>query len=370
MGLGFLFEKLMTLLIQTGMPVVFCYHLVIGNIFFNTAAQDAEGLEELSNEIFVPIHYLFAGRAAVKDDSEKLCYRLEQRFNYQEHFILYTSLSIAAAPTSLLAGSVVKALSYLSEKTRMRYRAIEMAIAAVPHASPEEKYLMLGVDPRDFHHSNRILSPHFSRRPGDENHLQAEKKALRDILKALHEHRVLCWVDCGTCLGAYRYEGVIPWDNDIDLAILQIDFENARRALNTLDKKKYHIQDWSGRTRPQSYLKVYVKEAAALIDIYHFAIDPVKKEIRSILSNEDSIFLPESWKIRERRYTIPVSLETVFPLKKALLDGIEVPVPAHTKEYLQSRYGENIDPVKLFSESTGSYEKDLSHPYWQLSHVK
>lgn len=66
---------------------------------------------------------------------------------------------------------------------------------------------------------------------------------------------------------------------------------------------------------------------------------------------------------------VPSAYETVFPLKKALFDGIEVYVPNQTKKYLQERYGENISPVKIYNEITGEYEKDLSHPYWQLPYV-
>ena len=60
----------------------------------------------------------------------------------------------------------------------------------------------------------------------------------------------------------------------------------------------------------------------------------------------------------------------VFPLKKAYFDGIGVFVPGKTKEYLQQRYGDNIDPVKTYNAQTGQYEKDLSHPYWKDSYAR
>ena len=66
---------------------------------------------------------------------------------------------------------------------------------------------------------------------------------------------------------------------------------------------------------------------------------------------------------------MPVSYETVFPLKKALFDGLEVFVPANPEKYLQRYYGENLAPAKIYSPVTGRYEKDLTHPYWQKSYV-
>ena len=207
------------------------------------------------------------------------------------------------------------------------------------------------------------------RRPGDENHLEEEKEALAEVFRILKKHNIPCWVDCGTCLGAFRYGGIIPWDLDIDVAVLEPDFENVSRALNELDKNRFVVQDWSSSCLPNTYLKIYVKGGSTLIDIYHFAIHPQTRQVQYILSQEHNIFLPQSWRIRERRFTVPIDFDTVFPLKKALFDGVEVYVPNKTAKYLQTFYGENLDPAKVYDESTCRYEKDLSHPYWQRAYV-
>ena len=55
--------------------------------------------------------------------------------------------------------------------------------------------------------------------------------------------------------------------------------------------------------------------------------------------------------------------DRIFPLKKALFDGFEVPFPNHTAEVLNQKYENNLNPVKIYSEETEQYEKDLSHPY-------
>jgi hypothetical protein len=129
------------------------------------------------------------------------------------------------------------------------------------------------------------------------------------------------------------------------------------------------VQDWSGREHPKSYLKVYIRENSSLIDIYHFVIDPKKKMLTFLLSNEGSIFLSESWKRHERRFTVQTPFSYVFPLKRGLFDGMEVPLPAETEEYLKMRYGKDLRPVRLYSAVTDRYEKDLSHPYWKIADV-
>jgi len=297
-------------------------------------------------------------------------YTLVQRFNYDDHFMLKTTASIAALPVSLILGTALKGTACLVPETRARHQAIASSIHSSGIKSNNDYYRSLGMAIKDLNQLSTLEAPSHTRRPGDEKTMQIEKEALKEIVHILKEKNIPFWVDCGTCLGTYRYGGVIPWDFDIDLAVLEPDFENVKHALNKLDKNKYIVQDWSGRTKPNTYLKVYVKETGVLIDIYHFAIDPVAKTLTYIVSNEDSIFLPESWKIRERRHTAPVTYDVVFPLKKAEFDGIEVLVPNKTKEYLQSKYGENIEPAKIYNETTGRYEKDLNHPYWKLAYQK
>lgn len=219
----------------------------------------------------------------------------------------------------------------------------------------------------DYRDAEWIAPPKWKKAPGTKNRLEADVEALKEIVRILSEKKIPFWVDCGTCLGAYQYNATIPNDWDIDMAILKVDFDNVKNALQDLDPKKYVVQDWSGRARPKSYLKVYVRESGGMIDLYNFVIDEDKKEVHTLLSNEFNIFLPKSWKVRELRYTAPMPFSYVFPLKKALFEGIEVPVPGQVEKYLSVFYGSNLAPAKVYNEATGKYEKDLTHPYWQLA---
>lgn len=357
----------MALALWLGLPVVQNYHVICDNIFLNVTREDASGIEKMAGYALMPVHYLLAGKKAVP---EQRSYRIVPEFDYGSHFLVKTATSFVALPLSLSVGTLLKTAAYLSKETRLSHKAVYDALYLPKFASNNSYYKSIGIDTRDLTRAEMIRPAMHKRRPGEENVMKEQKEALSLIAEIFKKHQILFWVDCGTLLGTYRYGGVIPWDWDLDLAILQPDFDTARRLLSTyLDKDKYCVQDWSGRDKPGSYLKVYVKGTDTLIDIYNFSIDAEKKEISSIFSNEESPFLPTSMKIRERRYTLPTPFSLVFPLKRAMFDGIEVPVPNQTKRYLQYRYGENIEPVKIFNEITGNYEKDLSHPYWLLPHA-
>ena len=345
-------------------PLVCAYYAIAGNLFLNTASSDAVGLELAGDFFLAPIQYLLDGQVALKTEDGDWIYR--QRFDYQNGFWIKTSAAAIAAPVSLPVGALLKGLAYLSSERRRSMTARYAAYLNPKIKSNLRQYKQWGIALED---PEWIDSQGHKRRPGDEKHLSIEKKALEEVGRLLTEAGIPWWIDCGTCLGAYRYGGIIPWDEDIDIAVLLPDFDNVRRALLKLDPKKDFVQDWSGRLNPQNYFKIYIRETATLIDIYHFAIEPDSQTIRYILSLETNCLFPEWIKIRERRFIAPVAYSVVFPLKKMLFDGIEVFVPNDPKKYLQRYYGENLDPAKVYDAQTNRYEKALDHPYWQRAYV-
>lgn len=361
-------ERGSVLIYKFGMPLVYFYHVILGCTFLNTAAEEAQGFERLANQALAPWQYFWEGKKAVPQASENgtWTYTLERRFNYENHFFFKTAASVALMPASITVGSALKAISYLSPEIRLRADKIRAAQCSRKVVLNDAYYESIGLEAGDWREAEMIEPPRFKTNPNSQHRLEGDVEALREITRILSDRDIAFWVDCGTCLGCYQYGGAIPHDWDIDIAILMADFENVKNALHDLDPEKYVVQDWSGRALPKSYLKVFVRETGGMIDLYNFVVDEENKQVATILSNEFNIFLPTSWKVRERRYSTPMPFANVFPLKKALFEGIEVPVPGKTEKYLQVFYGENLAPAKIYNEITGIYERDLSHPYWQL----
>ena len=354
-------------LVALFLPMVCTSYVFCGSIFLNVSAREATGLEQAGNVLLTPFQYLFAGREAVQRGDGS--WEFIQKFDYDSGLFAKSSASIAALPASLVIGGALKALSFLSEGTRKRHASMLAARTSVEIRSNLERYREMGMDLGDWK-SAPIGEPEgYQRRPGDESHMSEAKEGLKAAAEALTKADVLWWVDCGTLLGTYRYGGIIPWDYDIDIAILEPDFENARKALNRIDPNKYIVQDWSGRDHPDTYLKIYIKKTGHWIDVYNYSIDERKRELSYIFSLEENLFFFEWWKMGERRFKKPIAFEVLFPLKRAFFDGVEVFIPNESKPFLQRYYGQNLAPVKIYNGETGRFEKDLSHPYWQQAYV-
>lgn len=360
-----MWDQFVKAVVYYGMPTVTAYHLITSSVFLNTAAQDATGFERAGNKVLTPVHYLLSGKIAVNENGS---YYLKQHFDYNTDLALKSTISVISAPLSLPLGCLLKGIGYLSHETRARHAKVMQFVDSREVRPNTALYEKLGIPL-----SPAIVgfeeAPLHVRRPGEESKLSTEKALLKEIARLFNEKQIPFWLDCGTCLGAYRYGGTIPWDKDVDIAILMPDFHNALNALKELDPEKYQVQDWSNRCHPETYLRVLVKENRNHIDVYHYTIDPENKTLTYFVSFMDSNFMTTGWKTYESRFTNPTAYETIFPLRKVLFDGIEVCVPNKTKSYLQERYGEDIGPIKVYNESTGEYEKDLTHPYWQRSHV-
>lgn len=352
-------------IVHYGLVLVSVYHLFASSTFFNTSFEEARGIERAANIALAPVHYICNGKEVSWGEKEEK-FIIKQRYHYETGKKLYSPFALALFTPSLIVGGSLKAIAHFSPEVQQRHLALKTQVNSTEVLSNNDYFRSIGMEVGDWKLGEKLISQGYKRRPGDENVLSADKEALKAIAQIFYKHDIPFWVDCGTCIGTYRHAGVIPWDNDLDLSILLPDFQNAKNALNELDQTKFIAQDWSGRGCPGTYIRVYVRESHSHIDIYTNSINTDNSTIKYIIAHEDSPFMAEKWKQRERLQASPIPFDTVFPLKLGLFDGIEVPVPNDVVNFLTIKYGPDLNPTRVYSEETGDYEKDLTHPYWNV----
>ncbi len=81
---------------------------------------------------------------------------------------------------------------------------------------------------------------------------RAELMMLKDFMALCDKHHIEYFAIAGTAIGAVRHQGFIPWDDDIDVALLRKDYERFVKAMRK-DKsfcEKYAL--W-GPDQPHKY---------------------------------------------------------------------------------------------------------------------
>ena len=94
-----------------------------------------------------------------------------------------------------------------------------------------------------------------------QEHLAAIQQKELSILSAIHEicerNNIDYWLDGGTCLGAVRHGGFIPWDDDIDIAMRKEDLPRfAEAAKRELPEGLFLQTEETDPTDPHPMMKI------------------------------------------------------------------------------------------------------------------
>ena len=94
----------------------------------------------------------------------------------------------------------------------------------------------------------------------DGSELRTKQLALLEMLKYIDkvckEQKIKYWLASGSCLGAIRHGGFIPWDDDIDIELLEEDYNKLIAYLQTHPTDNYILQT---HKNDENYLMDFVK---------------------------------------------------------------------------------------------------------------
>ena len=93
--------------------------------------------------------------------------------------------------------------------------------------------------------------------------------------KFCEENNLTYYAAYGTCLGAVRHHGFIPWDDDIDVFMKRDDYERLLQVRERLSNTIYHISDIRDGEHPYPLGKFYSTEGSVWeLRQFQFIIGP------------------------------------------------------------------------------------------------
>lgn len=231
----------------------------------------------------------------------------------------------------------------------------------------------------------------------DGSKLRNHQLKLLDMLKTVDEycrrHGITYWLSSGTCLGAVRHAGFVPWDDDVDIEMFQKDYKRLRRAIKSDPIPGIHWQDTANDPvyvqpfakfrdadtvihEPGTFDNEY-KYRGTYIDIFHlYPSNSVILAKIGIKVQNFLLFRPSARKF-SRKYLLPfskfIATGICFPIIRLLsrpfagsqmrhspgtaflkardkndirntirvnFEGVSLPIPEKYDKYLQRIYGD------------------------------
>jgi phosphorylcholine metabolism protein LicD len=176
-------------------------------------------------------------------------------------------------------------------------------------------------------------------------------KLLHRVVKILEKNNIVYWASGGTFLGAIRCKGIIKWDDDLDICILQQDKEKLKELINNekdiyLDLSSTLVNKIKYNTGVYPFLDIFfmVPELENGKIVYKCAL----KRARDTWKNE--VYL-------ERE---------LVPLMKTKFGAMKIAIPNEYERYFLSYFGENWNKKGVISYDHKKEEHIRPKIIWML----
>jgi len=181
-----------------------------------------------------------------------------------------------------------------------------------------------------------------------EEKLDVLNELLKDVINFLNKNKIQYWATFGTLLGAVRHKGQIPWDDDVDLGIMERDIRKLIKKCVKF-KKKYKITISATMMKfilpNQAYKSKYRVIGNPCVDIFYY------KKVNNKIILYDKTF-------REDKFPKAYYLKNeLFPSRRIPFNDFMISVP-YDPEYFLDRTYRNWDKFFVVVIRTPDGNKD------------
>ncbi|SRR6056297_432587 len=178
------------------------------------------------------------------------------------------------------------------------------------------------------------------------NLIEAER-LLKDVINVFDNHHIQYWLEGGTLLGIKRENRLLPWDNDLDISVHEMQLDKLNSLIENLKTKGFRVR----KRYFSETSKEFKKGDLRMIKIRN-------KHFFGLLKGKVclDVFIKYTkgsdtfWEIDNKKKCVPSLFYKRF--KTISFQNKEYTIPEDTDGYLTYRYGEWQTPVKDWNTST------------------
>ena len=167
-------------------------------------------------------------------------------------------------------------------------------------------------------------------------------RLLADVCGALDDAGVKYCLDAGTLLGVIRENRLLPWDNDLDLAIARVEFPKLDGPIAALREMGYRVRVLNHTREDPPMLLEEVRIVKVSVRRLHI-FRGVQLDIFVKTKTDDTYTWAEGIR-RYARKSVPARFHD--ELGQVEFAGRSYPIPADADGYLTHRYGDWRTPKK------------------------
>ncbi len=166
---------------------------------------------------------------------------------------------------------------------------------------------------------------------------------LEGIAKILDTNKIQYWLEGGTLLGIRRENRLLPWDNDVDLSMMNQDPSVMKNLIDSIKKAGFRVslRKFDKNTdyfKAGDYRIIKIRKKL----LFGLVKGKICLEIFVKHQTKDRIY----WQIADKVKNVPALYYQTF--KSIDFNNYSYQAPLQTNEYLTYRYGDWKTPVKIW----------------------